>query len=436
MLSRLRIIGIHLLIIAAVSGAAAAASLTFARMPQTTRVHPFPILPARGEPAITAGPAWLAMKGIPSDVRAARLRRRSAAVRVIVVAPWQVTLRAGGRVVRSFHASQRSPSLTQLVRLIAESSWIASPQPGVTYLKAGLVVTAGTSLTVAPPSARLVLADRPGVFLYADHGALTIKFATVESTRPQYTGSYRPFVLADQHSYMQITHARLIGLGWDWSDSYGVAWKNGSTGGATGSTFSRNYFGLYTGSVSGLTFSRDIVAKNYFYGFDPHTYSQNLTITKNTVTGNGRHGIIFSGHVTGSIVADNIVHGNAANGIMMDESSTGNVIRDNVVTGNHGDGIVLASSPANRIAGNIVRGNRVGLRLTRTGPHSVRLVGNLVAGNSLNAEGIAGTAGNTIASNTRLVWSGDTLAVIWALTVALATVTLISLRSCLLSEAR
>ncbi len=438
MLSKLRILGIHLLLLAAVGGAATAASLTFGRMPQNARVGHFPVLPARLEPAITTGPAWLAMKGIPSNVRAARRWRRSAAMRVIVVSPWEVRLRVGGQVVRAIPSRQRSPSLTELVRLIADNSWISRPRPGVTYLKAGLMLTAGTSMTVAPPAARLLLADRPGVFVCADHATLVINSATVESTRPQYTGAYRPFVLADKHSRMQITKARLTGLGWDWSDSYGVAWKNGSTGGATRSTFSHNYFGLYTGSVSGLKFSHDTVVKNYFYGFDPHTYSRNLTITENTVAGNGRHGIIFSGHVTGSTVAGNTVQGNAANGIMMDEGSTGNVIRDNVVTGNHGDGIVLASSPANQIAGNTVRGNRVGLRLTRTGPRSVRLVGNRVAGNSLNVEGIAETSGNTIASDTRLAWNGDSLAVIGVLGAALAMVTLISLRSCLLSgrEAR
>ncbi len=426
-LAKVRIVGIHLLILGVVGVSATAASLSFGRMPERPRARHFPVLPVRIKQGGIVGPISLAMAGMPADAGVRSPRRRSAAIHAIVLSPGKVVVRAGGEIVRAFTVPRRSPSLAGLVRLIANHSWITQPEPGVIYLRAALIVTAGASLTVGRPVTRFVLANRPGVFLGADHAALLIKSVTVESTTLRYAGSYRPFILAERGSHLRITRARLIGLGWDWSDSYGVAWKDGATGGATRSTFSNNYFGLYMGGVSGLDFTNDTVTNNYFYGFDPHTYSRNLAIRKNTVTGNGRHGIIFSGHVTDSIVADNTVRGNAANGIMMDDVSTGNLIQGNIVAGNHGDGIVLASSPDNRIVGNVVRGNREGVRLTRTGPRRVRLAGNVVTANSRNTEGILNAGGNSIASDTRLAWNGDCLAVIWTLAGVLVTVALMSL---------
>jgi parallel beta-helix repeat protein len=156
--------------------------------------------------------------------------------------------------------------------------------------------------------------------------------------RSRYTGAYRPFVLAEKRSRLWITNSRLAGLGWNWDDSYGVSWKSGSTGGATASTFTGNYFGVYTAGVSGLVFTRDVVSGSYSYGFDPHSYSSRLTITKNTVTGNGRHGIILAEHVTRSIVEGNTVRANGANGIMIYQASSGNVIRSNMVAALPGHG--------------------------------------------------------------------------------------------------
>ena len=59
------------------------------------------------------------------------------------------------------------------------------------------------------------------------------------------------------------------------------------------------------------------------------TWSSNTTSSDY----NGRHGIIFSDHVTAGSSAYNTTEGNGLNGIMMDESSTGNIIADNTVAG-------------------------------------------------------------------------------------------------------
>ncbi len=436
MLAKLRILGVHLLILAIVGGAAGVASLTFGRLIQTRQVPRFPHLPVRLHGDSRYDPIAQADAGLPPGDDEAGQRHHQAAIRVIMVTRDGVSLRAGGRPVRWIPTARPVSDLAELAAIIADRSWLSQPRPGVIKLRAALIMERGTSLIVAPPSVHLLrmIAGVPGVFLGATQALLVIRSVTVTSSQATYLGSYRPFVLADERSRLQITRARLTGLGWNWNDSYGVTWKDGSTGGATGSIFSGNYFGLYTGQVSGVKFVRNVVSGNFFYGVDPHTYSSDLTITQNTVTGNGRHGIIFSDHVTGSTVVGNVVRGNAANGIMMDEASTGNVITGNTVTGNRGDGVVLSSSPANRILANVVRGNRVGLRLTGTRPRAVTLLGNVFAGNAVNAQGALSAAGNTIAGDTRVAWNADALAVVWVLGAVLVTVTLMSLTSCLFSD--
>lgn len=435
MLAKLRIIGVHLLILTAVAGGAAGASLSLARVAVPWRLPHFPALPPRMPQAGQESPIGLAQDGLPPDAAANHVSRPRERIHAIVVAPHEITLLSGGRVTRSIWSPQRSPNLPQLVQAIADPSWISAPVPGVVVLRAALIMKRRTTLTVAPPAAHLLLlVDRPGVFLGAHHGTLRIRSAAIESPRLAYTGSYRPFVLAEAGSRLLITHSLLAGLGWNADDSYGVSWKTGSTGGATGSTFADNYFGVYTGGVSGVRFTRNLVTGNYSYGFDPHSYSSRLLIMRNTVTGNGRHGIILADHVTDSLIAGNVVRGNAANGIMMYQASTGNVINGNTVAGNHGDGIVVAASPRNRVIGNVVRGNRVGLHLTGTPARTVQLSGNVVSGNVMNAQGIPTLAGNTVASDVRLGWDADWLAIIWVLGTVLVTVTLMSLTHCLLGD--
>jgi len=433
MLAKLRIVGVHLLILAIIAGGAVAASLTFGRETQALQVPPFPHLPVRVIADPTSDPIDLADDGVPPNIAGARSRHARAAFRLMMVTPAGVSLRAGGTRVRWIATPRAVSDLARLATIVADPSWISEPKPGVILLGAALIMERGTGLTVAPPSVHLVrmMATRPGVFLAATHASLVIRSAAVTSSQPTYAGRYRPYVLAAEGSSMQITDSRLTGLGWNWPDSYGVAWKDGSTGGATGSTFTGDYFGLYTGQVSGVNFTRNMVLGNYCYGIDPHTYSSDLTIRANTVTGNGRHGIIFAAHVTGSTVAGNIVRGNGANGIMMDEASTGNVITANTVTGNSGDGIVLSDSPANRVVANVVRGNRVGLRLTGTRPRGVEVLGNVFSGNGVNAQGLLSVAGNTVASDARVRWNVDGLAVIWVLAAVLVTVTLMSFALCL-----
>ena len=139
--------------------------------------------------------------------------------------------------------------------------------------------------------------------------------------RPRADGLARPFVLA-VGSTMDITDWTFRYLGRDWNSSYGVSWSKGSTGSVTDSHFEHNFIGVYTNGSAGLLvqhntfFSQLAVRHRPALRLDPHVDHRN-----NTSNYNGRHGIIFSDHVTAGIVRDNTTIDNGLNGIMMDEAS-------------------------------------------------------------------------------------------------------------------
>jgi poly(beta-D-mannuronate) C5 epimerase len=280
----------------------------------------------------------------------------------------------------------------------------------------------------------LVLARRPGVFLGARRGTLTLDGMKVTAGRTSANAtsseSARPFLLAQRRSRMVIRNSRFRDLGHDWNSSYGVSWSSGSTGAVTGSTFVRCYIGIYTSGARDLLVRGNRLRDNTLYGIDPHSGSRRIIVERNLAVHNGRHGIIFSERVSGSVVRGNVTRANRLNGIVMDAASNGNRISGNVVEGNRGDGIVLAASSANAVTDNRIRDNRVGV-LVRGSSRGNRIIGNDVADNVLAAQG-TGLAGNDVRGNGGQ-WRRLTLIVIAILAVAitylLCVVTWIARRS-------
>ena len=89
-------------------------------------------------------------------------------------------------------------------------------------------------------------------------------------------------------------------LGFGDVESYGLSWRTeGSGGHITNSVIAHLYFGLYSFDVGGLTISDNEVRDNVLYGIDPHTGSHNLTIERNIVHDNGKHGIILAENCVG-----------------------------------------------------------------------------------------------------------------------------------------
>ncbi len=329
----------------------------------------------------------------------------SASIRAIVVNPTQTVMLAGGKAFRTIDVTAPK-TLTDLVRVIDNPSWATRTGTRVT-LNAALIIENGSAMSVAAPAtSELVLTAREGVFLGASNAELSFDHVYVHASdpsTPQALGTAtgverRPFILAVAHAYMTIKDSTFRYLGRDWNASYGVSWSKGATGSATGSLFEHDFIGVYANASDGLRVANCTFLHNSLYGVDPHSGSTNLVIENNVSDFNGRHGIIFSDHVTFSIVRGNTVRGNGLNGIMMDKASTSNLIEHNTVVGNRSDGIVLANSDDNYVTHNVVSGNRIGISV-RGSTQGASVAHNTVRHNRKALAGTFSGSGNALSEN-------------------------------------
>jgi poly(beta-D-mannuronate) C5 epimerase len=351
-------------------------------------------------------------------------------IRAIEVLPTQTILLRGGKAVRSIDRPAPK-TLVALVRVVDDPDWLSWSGHTVT-LKAATIVMNGSSMKIAAPqTTEVVLSVRRGVFLAASQAKLAIAGVYVHASdtatpatfsRPEQVDE-RPFVLAVAGSTMTVAHSTFRYLGRDWNSSYGLSWSKGSTGSVTDSVFEHDFIGVYTNASAGLKVLRSRFLDNSLYGIDPHSGSKDLTIEGNYTAHNGRHGIIFSDHVTQSTVRDNVSEHNGLNGIMMDESSTHNQIDHNTVTGNGSDGIVLASSGANTITNNTVSGNRVGISSRGQSTH-LSLSHNTISNNTMASQGVSLSSTDRVDGNGG-EWSASRLRLIWVVDIAVLLVLLL-----------
>ncbi|HTT60013.1 MAG TPA: right-handed parallel beta-helix repeat-containing protein [Acidimicrobiales bacterium] len=333
----------------------------------------------------------------------AHMGEPSPSIRAIEVEPQGIQLVDGGKIVRTISGTGPLTSLSAIRRSVDQANWISQAAGGEFTLRAALIFESGTRATLAAPQVTQIrMVDLPGVFLGLNSADVTIRGVAVSAVGvPSFRDDeppYRPFVVADGGSTLNVVASSFTGLGYDWNSSYGVSWMS-STGRAIDSTFEHNFIGAYTEEAQGLTFSGDVFAHNFVYGLDPHTYSSDLLVTHNRAFDNVRHGIIFSKFVTASTVSDNVSTHNGENGIMMDASSNGNVIEHNTVTNNRGDGIVLSGSKSERITGNVIEHNRVGVNVYGAGSASDYVRANTIASNVAPYQGLSSGTHNTIFDN-------------------------------------
>jgi mannuronan 5-epimerase len=366
--------------------------------------------------------------GLSPNSTNAVVAKPSAAIRAIEIYPAQTVMLAGGRAVRII--DKHAPgTLRDLVRTIADRRWISESSATV-ILNAAVIVEHGSSMTIAAPvTSRLVMTVRPGVFLGASQGELTITGVYVRASDASVPDTFtspsrdigRPFLLATQGSRMIIKDSTLKYLGRDWNSSYGVTWSKHSTGSVSNSAFDRNFIGVYSNDSTGLQVMHDKFCYNSLYGVDPHSSSSHLVIEYNNSDFNGRHGIILSDHVTGSIVQYNMTRGNGLNGIMMDKASTGNTVAHNIIADNDSDGVVIANSDGNVVADNTVSGNRVGITV-RGSTRGTEIFGNTLTANRMAIEGAA--LSRNRAYDNGGTWSGSRIGMIWSDAFALLLVLL------------
>lgn len=261
-----------------------------------------------------------------------------------------------------------------------------------------------------------------------------IKISSWDPTQNDYDrdiSNGRSYLLAKYNARMDIKYADVMFLGSSDGESYGVAWRdiNSSeqptvlqarvTGNVTDSTFSYNYYGIYTFQASNMQFLRNKFHNNIGYGFDPHDYSTNFLVEDNEAFENGNHGFIISRGCNNFVIRGNKSYNNKysvdtaerrAHGFMLDPGSpnsrfpqvpsTNNLLENNQAYGNDGYGLRIVGSNTNTIRNNSFSNNSQGMTIEQGS------TGNIVTSNTITASGQYGiylfsaADANTITNNT------------------------------------
>jgi parallel beta-helix repeat protein len=349
---------------------------------------------------------------------------------------------------------------------------------GVWQANASLFINRAVTLTLnAPTVAWLKLRSQPStlqaassvftatpdydsfVTLRTYSGAILIHGARVTSWDPTVNtydtdlSNGRAYVLAKYTARMDIRSADMSYLGFGGGESYGVSWRdiNDSdnpdvlltrvTGEVVSSTFSYNYFGVYTFQAGNMVFRGNRFHHNVSYGFDPHDDSHHFVVEGNEAYENGNHGFIISRACNNFVFRRNRSYHNRytvdsadrhAHGFMIDNGSPNsrfpqapsynNLLEDNQAWGNDGYGVRVVGSHNNTIRNNTFTNNLQGVTLeqgstgnvvrdntiTDSGLYGVYLIsdanGNTIRGNTITGSGKHGiyvkTANNTILENT------------------------------------
>jgi parallel beta-helix repeat protein len=350
------------------------------------------------------------------------------------------------------------PDIERAVKAIRPSETLLENQGnGVWQTNASLFIGRGVTLRLTPETAtwlklRSQATDilttnasepqynyRSFTTLRTYNGAILIDGVRVTSWDPQ-ANTYdtdvsngRSYVLAKYEARLDIRNADLSYLGSADGESYGVSWRdtNGTdeagnpgplrtrvTGEVLNSTFSHNYYGIYTYQAANMVFRGNKFHNNISYGFDPHDFTNNVLVENNEAFENGNHGFIISRGCTNFTIRGNKSYNNRnnspdgrlAHGFMIDPGSpnsrypqvpsTKNLLENNEAWGNNGYGLRMVNAAENTIRNNRFTNNLQGITLEQGS------TGNIVQGNTITESGLygvflfGGADGNTIDGNT------------------------------------
>ena len=388
------------------------------------------------------------------------------------------------------------PRLYAKLQALTTTQYLVSEGNGVWLAKANLIIGRNVTLTLSPDTGTTWLKLRSNAsavgaqlrnaqgidasavvtgvideqsfnYLRTSNGALLIdrvkitSWDTAKNAVDVDLGNGRAFVLAKYDARMDIIESELSYLGSSDGESYGVVWRdstyvtstlgNGSvittfttfsaTGSAISSTFSHNYYGVYTFRASDMTFRGNIFSQNIGYGFDPHDFTNGVVIDDNEAFENGNHGFIISRGCYNIVFTRNRAHNNTytidaqarnAQGFMIDAGSVAsdfaqapshnNILDGNQAWDNDGYGLRIVLSHDNLVQNNTFWNNAAGISvedgsLTNTfrlnhlygnrGPGFVLTTGslrnlvenNMVRGNLEHGVYVKGASSNMIRNN-------------------------------------
>jgi parallel beta-helix repeat protein len=353
-------------------------------------------------------------------------------------------------------ANVTMPMIQAGVQAITSTVLIENQGSGVWQTNASLFVNRGVTLTLTTDTAswlklrsqdtNITLAgDENATYNYKSfvtlrtyNGVIKIDGARVTSWDPA-ANTYdtdisngRAYVLAKYNSRLDINNADLSYLGSADGESYGVAWRdiNSSdtpealltrvTGNVTNSTFSYNYYGIYTFQASYMVFKGNKFHNNIGYGFDPHDLSHHFTIEDNEAFENGNHGFIISRGCNNFVFRRNKSYNNSytvgtenrnAHGFMLDPGSPNsqfvqlpsydNLLENNEAWGNSGYGLRIVGSVNNTVRNNVFTDNLQGITVEQGS------TGNTISGNTISGSGIYGIY--LIGGSDKTTISGNTI---------------------------
>ncbi|CAM9200699.1 unnamed protein product [Ectocarpus fasciculatus] len=179
---------------------------------------------------------------------------------------------------------------------------------------------------------------------------------------------------------MDIIDSTMGNMGYYDAESYGLTWKvrglctdlsnveimddHNVYGDIINSEIYGMYYGMYSYGHQGGVWTDNIMRDNILYGFDPHDDSDYLTIARNTVYGNGNHGIIASKRCNNVEIYDNDVYDGDQVGIFLHRSSDDAKVYNNRIWNNGDAGIALMESFNADIYDNTIENCKYGIRLS------------------------------------------------------------------------
>ena len=353
------------------------------------------------------------------------------------------------------------PRLYAKLQAITDTRYLSNEGNGVWLAKANLVIGRNVTLTLSPETgvkwlklrsngsavnaqmrnaqgaaASGAIDDLSFNYLRTSNGALLIdqvKITSWDTVRNAVDTDHtngRAYVLAKYDARMDIIDSELSYLGSSDGESYGVVWRdstfvtatlgNGTvittfttisaTGSAISSTFSHNYYGVYTFRAANMTFRGNKFFRNVGYGFDPHDFTNAVVIDNNEAYENGNHGFIISRGCYNIVFTRNQSHHNIytidaqsrnAQGFMLDAGSADsefaqapshdNILDGNFAWDNDGYGLRIVSSHNNLVQNNAFWNNATGISV-EAGSLTNTLRGNETYGHS--GSGIVLTTGS------------------------------------------
>jgi mannuronan 5-epimerase len=274
---------------------------------------------------------------------------------------------------------------------------LVDPERKIWLLRANLIVEDGSMLRIVGTAGGgdaeelRLQSDNSGlpgaiVELTADYGGIVLDATRVISWDSAAAGpdldhaNGRAFVRVRSSSLgesrMDVIDSEVGYLGYNASESYGLAWKVLATspadfdtiqvrGNIINSYIHHNYFGVYTYGLQSALWRANEVAYNVQYGFDPHDDSDRLLVENNDIHDNGNHGFIASMRCDHLVVRGNRSYNNGGNGFMLHRSSDYGLIEENQAYDNGDSGIALFASSFNTVRRNMVlRNHKAGIRIS------------------------------------------------------------------------